>query len=83
MKFTLTFYFILLSIAVFAKKRRVTGAISSTELQTPLAGVTVIYEQESTISDQDGRFTVNATVNGKIKFSFVGMKTTTVSVNTY
>ncbi|WP_138478280.1 SusC/RagA family TonB-linked outer membrane protein [Dyadobacter bucti] len=81
MKITLTIHLLLLSLAVFAQNRIVTGTITSMELQSPLAGVTVISEQGSAISDQDGRFSISAAVGGRITFSFVGMKTTTLVVN--
>lgn len=68
MKITLTIHLLLLSLAVFAQNRIVTGTITSMELQSPLAGVTVISEQGSAISDQDGRFSISAAVGEKITF---------------
>jgi TonB-linked SusC/RagA family outer membrane protein len=70
----LTFIFCLTfcSMALFAQQERVTGQVTSND--TALAAVTVSVKGSdvSTLTDENGRFSINAPRNSTLVFSYVG-----------
>jgi TonB-dependent starch-binding outer membrane protein SusC len=66
------FLSVLLTQVVFAQDKTVTGRVASRD--TSLAGVTVSVKgtTQSTQTDENGRFSINAPANGTLVFSYVG-----------
>ncbi len=66
----------------FAQEKSVSGTITSAADGFPLAGVNVIVKgtTRGVQSDFDGNYTIKASANETLVFSFVGMKTTEKSV---
>lgn len=80
MKHLLTLFIGLWGLCAFAQQKIVTGTVISQDLQEPLVGVTIVSPQQSTISDQEGKFSINAAAGQYVKFTYVGMKPATVMV---
>lgn len=57
-----------------AQERTVSGVVTSATDQTPLAGVTVRVKDanEVTVTDSDGRFSINANTNAVLEISYIG-----------
>lgn len=64
-----------------AQHNQISGSI--TDSTGPLAGVTITIkgEQKTTISDFDGKFTIKASPNDMLVFSFMGYKTLIIPVD--
>jgi TonB-linked SusC/RagA family outer membrane protein len=75
------FIFILLSGALFAQTRTVTGKVTD-PTGSGLPGVSVFLKGTSTgvITDADGRYSIEAT-SGTLVFTFIGYKTVEVTVD--
>lgn len=65
--------------AVLAQK--VTGTVISAEDNEPVIGASVVVDgtKQGVVTDIDGKFTIDVPKGGKLTFSYVGMKTTTVA----
>ena len=65
-------------------QNRITGTIISAEDNLPLPGVSVLIEGTSTgtVSDLDGKYTLNATSNDVLVFSFIGFTSQRETVGT-
>ncbi len=77
------FLTLLLALVVqisFAQQKTVTGKVS--DASGPLPGVTVIVKgtDTGTQTDFDGNYTIKASVNDVISFSYVGFKTYDLTV---
>jgi len=59
----------------------ITGTVIDANGVLPGVTITVKGTQNSTISDNDGRYTILADENAILSFSFIGLKTTEVAVN--
>lgn len=73
----------ILPLMTFAQERAVTGAITSSEDNTSLPGVTVVLKNSTvgTTTDQDGKFRINVSgANPTLVFSAVGFTTQEVQV---
>ncbi len=71
------------SLGIFAQTLTVNGRVTDNK-QDPLIGVSVMIQGTSTgtITDADGRFILsNVPSEGRIEFSYVGMKTQSINVN--
>lgn len=72
--------------SVFAQSREISGVVSSADDGTSIPGVSVIVKGTTigTTTDFDGKYTINVPADGRILiFSFVGMKTTELPINSY
>ncbi|MDA3878790.1 MAG: SusC/RagA family TonB-linked outer membrane protein [Prolixibacteraceae bacterium] len=79
----LTIVMFVLSQAVNAQTRTVTGTVTSAEDGTTLPGVSIVVKGTSigTVSDIDGNFTINVPNDAEtLVFSFVGMTTLEVLI---
>ncbi|MDD3195763.1 MAG: carboxypeptidase-like regulatory domain-containing protein, partial [Paludibacter sp.] len=67
--------------SVFAQNRAVNGTVTSAGDGEPLIGVSIQLKGTTTgtITDLDGRFTINVEDNSTLIFSMVGMKTVEVA----
>ncbi|MFW5781352.1 MAG: carboxypeptidase-like regulatory domain-containing protein, partial [Bacteroidota bacterium] len=74
---------LLFAVNVYGQQEvTVSGTVTDAEGQ-PLPGVTVVEEgtTHGTVSNNDGDYTINVPGNATLVFSFVGMKTQQVDVN--
>ncbi len=64
----------ILTSPAFAQARLVSGRVTSTEDNTPLPGVNVVVKGSSTgtVTDADGRFSIQVTTDNIIVFSYIG-----------
>ena len=71
-----------LPIFGFGQEKAITGTVISSGDQLPLAGATVIIKGTSTgaTTDFDGNYSINANTGDVLVFSFVGFKTSEVTV---
>ncbi|AYL95634.1 SusC/RagA family TonB-linked outer membrane protein [Mucilaginibacter celer] len=74
MKIKLLLIIMLLCGAASAQQRSLSGTVTSKDLGTPLAGVTVKSPRQTVTTDNNGRFTVNVAPNETVTFTFVGMQ---------
>lgn len=80
MKIISTLILILFCAALYAQQKTVAGRVTNKDLGTPLVGVTVKSGQNTATTDANGRFSISATENAQIIFSYVGMQTFTYTV---
>lgn len=80
MKYCLTIFAILLASISFAQQRKVTGTVTEKSTGTPLPGVSVQATQATVITDSTGHFSIQASANETITFSYIGMKSLTLAV---
>lgn len=66
----------------FGQEKAITGTVISSGDQLPLAGATVIIKGTSTgaTTDFDGNYSINANTGDVLVFSFVGFKTTEITI---
>ncbi|GGB82086.1 SusC/RagA family TonB-linked outer membrane protein [Dyadobacter sediminis] len=80
----LVFIFLLFSIvhASFAQNISVTGRVTSRNDNEALPGVTILIKGSSkgTATDIDGRYTIDAASGATLIFSFIGLKSTELTV---
>ena len=71
------------SFAVYAQGLQVKGVVTSADDGQPIPGVSVVVKgtTNGTITDIDGKYSLNAPGNSTISFSFVGMKSQDVPVS--
>ena len=82
MRRCLIFYFYLL-IGIgwaMAQSSKISGIVVSSEDNEPIVGASIMVEgtKTGTITDIDGRFTLNVAEGVKLQISYIGMKTTVV-----
>lgn len=80
MKNFLTIILMFFCSGLYAQQKTVTGTVNSKDLGTPLVGVTVKSNQGTVTTNANGRFSVAASLNSQITFSYVGMQTLTYTV---
>ncbi|MFP2997065.1 SusC/RagA family TonB-linked outer membrane protein [Spongiivirga sp. MCCC 1A20706] len=83
-KFTL-FLTLLLALVTsfsFAQEKTITGNVTSASDGLPLPGVSVVVQGTSrgTQTDFDGNYSINASSSESLVFSYLGLKTQTISV---
>ncbi|MFK5959471.1 MAG: SusC/RagA family TonB-linked outer membrane protein [Lutibacter sp.] len=66
---------------VIAQEKTVSGTVTATD-QTPLPGVNVVIQgtTKGSQTDFDGKYTIDASNGDVLVFSFIGMKTKTVTI---
>src|SRR5882724_7272458 len=70
------------AISVMAQDRVVTGKVTSKEDGSSLPGVNVVIKgtTSGTVTDSDGKYSLNLPGGGSLVFSFIGLKTEEVEV---
>lgn len=78
----LTFVAMIVPIYIQAQNVLVTGTVTSSD-NSPLPGVNVLVKGTSTgtVTDVDGKYSLDAPATGTLVFSFIGMKTLEADVN--
>ena len=63
-----------------AQSSKISGIVVSSEDNEPIVGASIMVEgtKTGTITDIDGRFTLNVAEGVKLQISYIGMKTTVV-----
>ncbi len=71
------------SLSLFAQEVSVTGNVTAKEDGQPLPGVSVVIQGTTTgtITDFDGNYTLEVPSSGTLVFSYIGMKSQTLSVD--
>jgi len=74
--------FLFLVIGVIAQEKKISGTVTHAIDNTPLPGVNVIVKGTSTggQTDFDGAFTINASAEDILVFSYIGFKTLEVTI---
>jgi TonB-linked SusC/RagA family outer membrane protein len=80
-KLALFFFYMISNIAIQAQNITVSGTVTENEISIP--GVTVLIEGTltGTITDENGNYSLNASMGDVLKFSFMGMITEFRTVN--
>lgn len=75
---------LLLPMYVGAQSIKIQGTVVAESDDEPLPGVTVSIDGTNiaTVTDMDGHFTIDAKQKGKLKFSYIGFKTTLKAFST-
>jgi TonB-linked SusC/RagA family outer membrane protein len=71
---------LLACIISFAQQVTVTGSVTNGATKLPLKGVTVSARTKSTVTDEEGKFSLKAKVGETIVLSFVGMNPITIKI---
>lgn len=81
-QFTLTMLLCFFSIYAFAQQITVTGQVTDAE-NNPLIGAAVVVAGtvNGVITDVDGKYSIKASSNQSLKFSYVGYQEQTVKIN--
>lgn len=76
--FLLTFF----STTVLFSQRTITGTVTTSEDNSPLVGVSILVKGSSrgALTNIDGKYSISATNNDKLIFSYVGMQQQEVSI---
>lgn len=78
----LTFVAMIVPLYIQAQNVLVTGTVTSSD-NSPLPGVNVLVKGTSTgtVTDAEGKYSLDAPPSGTLVFSFIGMKTLEVNIN--
>jgi TonB-dependent starch-binding outer membrane protein SusC len=78
----LTFVAMIVPIYIQAQNVLITGTVTSSD-NSPLPGVNVLVKGTSTgtVTDAEGKYTLDAPPTGTLVFSFIGMKTLEANIN--
>jgi TonB-linked SusC/RagA family outer membrane protein len=71
---------LLMAILGFAQQKTLTGTVTRNSDKAPLARVTVQSKKKTALTDNTGRFTIEASVGDNLTFTSVGYKSVTVKV---
>lgn len=69
-----------LTIAGFAQSEKLSGTVINKVSRSPVAGVTVSSLKATTLTDQNGRFVINALKSESITFTYIGMNSVSIRV---
>jgi TonB-linked SusC/RagA family outer membrane protein len=69
-----------LTIAGFAQSGKVSGVVVNKISRSPVEGVTVTSPQAVTLTDQNGRFSVNTSKGESLTFTYIGMNSVVVKI---
>src|SRR5687768_13253566 len=72
--------FLLLAIFSFAQQQTITGIVSSKSDKVPLAGVSVQTKNKTVLTDNAGKFSIEAFAGDDLTFSYVGRIPVTIKV---
>ena len=78
----ITIFSLLLSLTVSAQEKSISGTVTSKSDGSPLPGVSVIVQgtTRGAQTDFDGKYIIKAAPGEVLNFSFIGMKTTSITV---
>lgn len=79
----MTFLGVMLAVVLYGQNITVKGVVTDNVFKEPVIGATIVIQgtSDGTVTDLDGNFTLtNVPSNGKLEFSYVGMKTQVVDV---
>ncbi len=68
---------LLIAFFSFAQQKTITGTVTGKD-KNPIAGVTVQTKNKTVLTDNDGKFSIEADVGDNLTFTFVGMKAKSV-----
>ena len=71
---------LLMAICSFAQQKTITGTVTGNSDNAPLAGVTVQSKDKTALTDNTGKFTIEASVGDNLTFTSVGYKSVTVKI---
>ena len=71
---------LLMSIFTFAQQKTITGKVVSKDTKQPLVGVTVASKEKSTVTNENGVFSIEGNVGESLTLSFVGMNPVEVKI---
>lgn len=72
---------LLFAVSATAQQKIFSGTVRSRQDSLPLPGVTVQNKNRSVVTDKDGRFSIPANLGDDLYFSYVGMKMTSITLN--
>ena len=82
-RFLFVFLFVMASFSMAAQQKTITGTVTSAGDGGPLPGANVIVESDTgrgALTDFDGNYAIDAAEGETLVFSFIGMKTVSVTV---
>jgi len=81
LSYFLVFGLLLVSSSLYAQNNQITGTVKDSN-GTPLPGVSVIVQgtKSGTVTNSEGNYSIKASSNASLKFSFIGMKEQILSV---
>ncbi len=71
---------LLMALFSFGQTKTITGTIAGKSDKNPIEGVTVQTSNNTVLTDNAGKFSIQANVGDNLTFTYVGMKATTVKV---
>ena len=81
MRTYLTIIAICLSFTAFCQQKTLTGTVTNKLTNQPLSGVTVTVKNKTVQTGDDGRFSIAFSPGDDITFTYVGMKSQTIRLN--
>lgn len=81
-KLLTSFLLLLSSLSLMAQEKTITGTVTDSD-SNPLPGVNIVIEGTTTgaQTDFDGNYSIEANIGDVLVFSFIGMKTQKITVN--
>ncbi len=73
-------WLLLFAIASFGQSRKLSGTVTDKLSKQPLTGATVVNKDKTTLTDQDGKFSIDAANGDVISVSYIGMETATITI---
>lgn len=73
-------WLLLCAIATFAQNRKLSGTVTDKLNKQPLTGATVVNKDKTALTDQNGKFTIDAANGDVISVSYIGLVTATIAV---
>ena len=73
---------LLFSTFAMGQNKKVTGVVTDKNYQPlPAVSIQVVGSAQGTVSDENGKFAISVPENGKLSFTFIGFKSTVVTVS--
>ena len=78
----ITIFSLMLSMNIVAQEKSISGTVTSKSDGAPLPGVSVVVQgtTKGAETDFDGKYSIEASVGEILNFSFIGMKTVSITV---
>ncbi len=74
-------WLLLCAIATFAQERKLSGTVTDKLSKQPLTGATVVNKSRTTLTDQNGKFSIDAANGDVIAVTYIGMLTASFTVS--
>jgi TonB-dependent starch-binding outer membrane protein SusC len=74
-------WLMLFAIVTFGQTRKLSGTVTDKVTNQPLNGATVVNKDQTVLTDQNGKFTIEAANGDIITVSFIGMVNATITVS--